>query len=194
MNSNNNEVTIQNTLNSIRDLDDSHRRIKDILYIIKELYSDEFLDQLFVITLYLMTNSEQEEEILCNINDYRPRSFRIFKDGINQPYTIKDYFGHSVLGWKNHKEDWFILDFLFMPISDVGHGMPLTNYIHLVIHNDNNYPVVIVPVIRNPYKFNKPICLDGLRIRNTVMGVVDSDKNVLYPEIAESYISDILRL
>ena len=187
---------LQEILKSYQALKDCHRRIGEVLRIIRScrLFSEEFLDRIHIIKLYLMTNKQRaSSDILNEINAYPARTFRVFTNGISSVYELEKFFGHSVLGWQDRRTgEWFILDFLFMPISDVGYGMPLIHYLTLVVHNDD-CPVIVVPVVRHPSMFRPQTCLDGLRLRNTIMGVVDSAKNEVYPDIAELYKGDILR-
>ncbi|NBV29339.1 hypothetical protein EBS02_10075, partial [bacterium] len=187
--------TLQDCINGYQELKDCHRRIEDILLLIRSyrLFSEEFLNRIHIIKLYLMSNEQHaSSDILHEINAYPARTFRVFRNGISSVYELEEFFGHSVLGWQDHQTgEWFILDFLFMPISDVGYGMPLIHYLNLVVHNDAR-PVIIVPVVRHPSTFRQT-CLDAVRLRNTIEGVVDSTKNEVYPDIAELYKGDILR-
>ena len=146
--------TLQAKLSALGDLLDCHCRITDVLYLLYEYkqYPEEFLDQLHIINLYLMTEDEHSEPILRSINKYSARQFRVFKNGLSQTYDIKKCFGHSVLGWQDRHGNWFALDFLFMPIYDVGHGMPLVNHLTLVVHNDP-CPVIVVPVVSHPSRY-----------------------------------------
>lgn len=137
-----------------------------------------------------MSNAENAEGTLKEINDYSEKTFRIYSQGIKNSFETHEYFGHSVLAWWCAPTNtWYVIDALLMPIAEIGFGTPLVNYLYLIVHHNKPEPIVVVPVVIGL----KRICLDGIRMTdNNVDNMVDGQTGALFPEVANAYKGDFM--
>jgi hypothetical protein len=184
-------VSAQTMLTKLRLKHDCHRIMDNVKYAIKGLYPPAFLDSIFRIKFFFITDAESSIGVLKEINAYCLRKFRIYSQGIGKPFETHKYFGHSVLAWWCAPIDkWYVIDALLMPIAEIGFGVQLEHYLYLIVHHNEPEPVLVVPVITG-YGLGQT-CIDSIRMTDNVGNMVDNQTGALFPEVAAAYKGDFM--